>query len=688
MRLLRSLYDQISIIKCGFILFGLVMLLTPNYFLQAQNTVHKTRAKDSLIIAYYIKKSDDYSQAHPDSSLAYLYRALAYSKQKRLVVYQINLTSQIAELADQIGESENLKSFLLQQYNYFKGNKIENGYLEVSPYLAHQYQSLNQYDSAYYYCNVLINTIKRSNPKYNILMTMTLRKRAELYQNEGKFSQAIKDLQRTLPLVDSTNSFLRSSIQLVLGTVYTDFGDKIQALSIFKKLHKSSQQYEDKSIQAYASYYIADLLSSDSTETALKYAKESRMLFEKVNLAQGVLMNQVVLGKIYAYAKDFVNAEKYYSQALKLAPELQLPEIKANMEFELGNIALQKNNFKRALDYCLTSWKYEINSSVVVNKYDVCDCLSKAYKGLGQLSKAQAYAILASQFQDSAKNEAEIRESYKLQNKYELEQKDAIHALEQKQQKEINQQKLRAKNYTIIGLVVFMLLLGALGYMFYKNKQRKNEAFLLKEKEAAQHKFSQELIQFQEEEKTRISRELHDSVGQDLILLKTKAGLNKHEDLEHLAGKTLENVRSITQNLHPFVLQKFGLTTAIKKLLGDIDSSSHIFISEDIDEIDGLLDKQVELNVYRIIQEAMNNILKHAQTPSVELYIKKTDQHIDVQIKDHGKGFDLQHKAAILNSLGLKTMQERSRIINAQFSLSSVINEGTIIQLIIPIKNA
>jgi signal transduction histidine kinase len=136
------------------------------------------------------------------------------------------------------------------------------------------------------------------------------------------------------------------------------------------------------------------------------------------------------------------------------------------------------------------------------------------------------------------------------------------------------------------------------------------------------------------------------------------------------------------------VLEQFGLTAALKKLVKTIDNSTDIFITEEIENIDNLLSKQQELGVYRIAQEAMNNIIKHANSPSALIAAKKDNQFITLCIKDYGKGFDWSEKSTAKNSLGMKTLQERAKILNANLNIDSELEKGTTVYLKIPLKNA
>jgi signal transduction histidine kinase/ligand-binding sensor domain-containing protein len=201
-----------------------------------------------------------------------------------------------------------------------------------------------------------------------------------------------------------------------------------------------------------------------------------------------------------------------------------------------------------------------------------------------------------------------------------------------------------------------------------------------------QEKTTQYIINAQEEERTRVALELHDSVGQQLMLLTRKANSCNNESMEALAKDTLQNVRNISQGLHPAVLERLGFTAGINDLINIIDTNTNLFFTAEIENVDIYLDNQKALHIYRIVQELLNNIVKHAEATSVTINIHKLKSSIEIIIEDNGKGFDYEYQKKFSKSLGMKSLVERSKIINAKLNIISKLKKGTIIQLIFPIQ--
>lgn len=227
---------------------------------------------------------------------------------------------------------------------------------------------------------------------------------------------------------------------------------------------------------------------------------------------------------------------------------------------------------------------------------------------------------------------------------------------------------------TLWFVALILLLIFAISYYFVAqaNKARRLE-----------QGFSQSLLKVQESERTRIARDLHDSVGQQLILLKNQAQIQQNGQMVETASATLEEVRSITRDLHPVVLTQLGLTAALEELIHKLDEHTDIFFTTQLDNIDDALAKDEELNLYRIVQEILNNIVKHAQAASARLTLERMKGKFMLTIEDNGHGFRVEEGGASGTSLGLKTLQERATMLNAKLRIISA-ETGTRITLEIP----
>jgi signal transduction histidine kinase/ligand-binding sensor domain-containing protein len=209
--------------------------------------------------------------------------------------------------------------------------------------------------------------------------------------------------------------------------------------------------------------------------------------------------------------------------------------------------------------------------------------------------------------------------------------------------------------------------------------------------------FSKRLINAHESERQRIAAELHDGLGQNLLLIKNWALLGQRKSSEEdqvrakfgqiseTASVALEETRSIVKNLTPQSLRRFGFTEALTNMLEQIENSTGVVFEQRIDNIDGILPDESELSVYRIIQECMNNVIKHSESPRGTIQVSFRNGELRVIIEDFGKGLD--DDSALENrpgAFGIRSVNERARLLGGSFTIESRKGEGTRVLLRIP----
>ena len=241
-----------------------------------------------------------------------------------------------------------------------------------------------------------------------------------------------------------------------------------------------------------------------------------------------------------------------------------------------------------------------------------------------------------------------------------------------------------------------VVLSYALANKFDLFKREKEQAQALAVQQATT--FSQELIQSQEHERKRIAAELHDSVGQSLILIKNKLLILKKrfddplkvaqqaEDLTETVAHTISEIRSISYGLRPFQLDMLGLTQSIKSLADEVSEVSGIDIRIEADSIDGLFPKDQEINVYRIVQESLNNMVKHSCATKACIRISLSNRLVELTIEDNGKGIQLDAiKVVGKQGFGLRGLQERVSILSGNLEIKPAAPQGTCIQVTLPV---
>ena len=217
----------------------------------------------------------------------------------------------------------------------------------------------------------------------------------------------------------------------------------------------------------------------------------------------------------------------------------------------------------------------------------------------------------------------------------------------------------------------------------------------IEREQRARAEYTLQLIASQEAERERIAGELHDSLGQSLSLIKNHAQLvllqkrlaadtrKEVEIISETTSSAIAEMRRISQDLHPYQLDHLGLTGALKALVDSIGNAGGIAIDARFDMVDDAFPRDAAASLYRIVQEGLNNILKHSRAKTSRITLERDLHEIRLVMKDDGQGFN---PVANGKGMGLRNIAERARIIGGKLKMESKPGDGTRIEIIIPIS--
>jgi signal transduction histidine kinase/ligand-binding sensor domain-containing protein len=214
--------------------------------------------------------------------------------------------------------------------------------------------------------------------------------------------------------------------------------------------------------------------------------------------------------------------------------------------------------------------------------------------------------------------------------------------------------------------------------------------------------FTRQQIESQETDRKHLAAELHDGLGQNLLIasnelqqfLQNDGGSREYVDrAAALLRESIQSVREIASGLHPHHLDRLGFCAAVGAMTETVAHASGLTIHFDCERLDGLLPKETEIHVYRIIQEALSNAVRHASATEIMLQVKKDSGQVEIAITDNGRGFNIpagqrhppftsQKKST--NGFGLSSMNERARIIGGSLRITSSQGSGTTVRLTVP----
>lgn len=499
---------------------------------------------------------------------------------------------------------------------------------------------------------------------------------AQVNQLRGQPKEAATNLYNATALYEKIgDSAALAAANGNLANVYRAMNDLEKSIAVRKNVLQYFIRTNNDPAQVVAAQgLVADYVNLNKFDSVRKYAAFAEELFEN-----GV---QNIIVEYYLYLSE---AAMYVSLSKQDSAILYFD--KAKNVLELIGDETQKVIFTMTSAIAYSQKRSVRPEAELIQEYipkflaeDNLELAKDAYYCLYNISLKQKLNLTPLdyyQLYDSLQrvlSDQENREFVaEMESKYES-QKKTIKI--QAQQKELQQRK--TQNLVLILSSLMLLVTGGFLFARFQLLRSRKEARL-------QEHFTRNLLKNTEDERRRIAGELHDGVGHELLLLKNslQQGVNRTEArIDHI----INDVRMISRNLHPVVLDQIGLKHSIQYLCDQLMEGGGLFVSAEID-YEGQLSRNDELQLYRIIQESLNNVIKYAGAMAAKIDIHPKKDKLCVSIMDNGKGFDVEETMNTERAFGLNSMVQRAKALGGRINISST-PEGTVINLEIPIDNA
>lgn len=500
-----------------------------------------------------------------------------------------------------------------------------------------------------------------------------------LYADKGENVNALRFYQNGLQIAESKNEKLLAAYILKhIGALYISWKKFDDALSYYEKAEKVASEIKETEL-------IADCQNNKGTvfeqqkkyDQALTAYKNALNVYTEKKISSKISMALSNVAIVYKFQKNYPEAIKYNLKALALSTKSNDQWMMAATYNNIGNLYGEMGQYQKSIAYCNKALSIAKNIDALEIIESTYDSMSEAAAKAGDFKAAFEYHKLFSVTNSQFINAESTRQLSELNVKFETEKKQK---LIQQQQFEISK-----RNYWLFGSFLLLFIVLILVYLVYKNSKHKQEKLLQQEFHKQQELASKALFEGEQKERIRIARDLHDSIGQMLAGLRMKLSGAENQD-ENLAivDKTIIEVRNISHNLIPEALN-FGLMSAIDDLADKLNTSGKINIVVNV--LDDVRQHQFAvqdaLSIYRIAQEVLTNVTKHANATKIRLEIKKVENKFVMKIEDDGKGFDVA-KIWESNGLGWKNITARLNLIDGKIQVRSEKLVGTEIKIIIP----
>jgi signal transduction histidine kinase len=491
----------------------------------------------------------------------------------------------------------------------------------------------------------------------------------------------------------------------------TDY-EIVVLLSHQNNLEISSEKYLDKYIQyaksqndtlALARTYsriAINFMQADDFKKSKTFYIKSLYELEKIKDTFRIAAIEMNVGTLYYSVKKDADSALYYFD--KTLPIFQKYNKQNYISYNYNNQAKAyelKGNYKKALEL------YQKTKSIPLDKYDkktrivYYENMASVYDSLKDYKNVALYLNKFINLRDSINNEAQNIAISEINTKYQTAEKDKEIAEEKAKNIEQEAKTSQKNSQLIISLIVLALVIIS-AYLIQKNTRKKQllaeqakdleaqkVSTLLKEQELAS---IDAMIEGQEKERKRIAGDLHDDLGALMATVKLHFDNIETAQNEEAVTKTsslldeaYEKIRTIAHAKNAGVIANQGLLVAVTNMASKISSANTINMEVIAHGLEERLENSLELSLFRMIQELIANIIKHAEATTATIQLTQHEKNLNIIVEDNGKGFDA---VAIKNTgIGLQNIKKRIKHLNGKLDIDSTLGKGTTILVDIPL---
>lgn len=495
---------------------------------------------------------------------------------------------------------------------------------------------------------------------------------------------------------NSDLSVIYSNLSIAYGTI----NKYDEALHYSKKGLAWARGEKDRVKLMNALYaHGGNLVNAKKGSEGLALLDSAKQIAIELNDLNYWYSSDFIIAMYYYNTGQYKKSIEYYTQCLNFARKYNFAEGIGNNFLNIATNEAKLKLYRQAAAHLDSSAKYLNYTINSVSKQTYFENYAEVYKQLGNFTRAFAFkdsaaAIKEKLYQADNIKQLEFRQA---RYNYDLKQKEI---LQLETEKELQKLALHHKNLTIwlfagglCALLTIIILLYR-NFRFKQNLQKKRIEELETEKQLAA---TEAVLKGEEQERTRLAKDLHDGLGGMLSgikysfstmkgnLIMTPENLQAFERGMDMLDSSIKEMRRVAHNMMPEALVRFGLDTALKDFCNDITQSGALTVNYQSLGMENLsMDQTMSITLYRIVQELLNNIIKHASATSAIVQLTKSGQQLTLTVEDDGKGFD----TSILKTpkgIGWVNIRNRVEFLKGKPDITSCPGEGTSVQIEIPI---
>lgn len=636
------------------ILLSTVFLSTSAQTLMNKDSLLRLLPKakeDSHAVLLYINLGQQYDGSEPETAKRYYSMAGELSKK---INYKLGIIKYITNYTYVLNMEGKFDSGLLLNLQSVEIAKEIKDSLYIAKTLVNtgtSYRSMANYDKAVEYYEEGKKIFQRfGNEDTEALLNDILQLLySDMHQYEKgaaygeKAVAALRRLNNPLMLGGALNN---------LGNNYTSLGKIDKANALFKEMLEISKQTGDKYLEHSAYLNLGNNLIQEGNYEGIKdYMEKALALAKELNAMESQVIALKGLSFYYMHRKNYLLAKQYAEEALPLTYANDFKVQRGKLFTQLSNLAYAAQNPQ----------------------------------------EGERYAVLSNAIGDSILSETLQKNAQELEKKYETAAKEAeIKKLEtDKQLQQLTIQKKNVLNYILAGSAVTLLIVSLLVYRIHQHRQKLQQQRITELEKEKQLTATEGVLKGEEQERTRLAKDLHDGLGGMLSgikysfanmkgnLVMTADNALAFERSMDMLDSSIKEMRRVAHNLMPEALVKFGLDTAVKDFCNDINQSGALKVNyQSIGLENAEIQQTTAIAIYRIVQELLNNTIKHAAATNAIVQLTKSDNNISITVEDDGKGFDTSILQAA-KGIGWDNIQHRVNFLKGKLDVHSKPGKGT-----------
>ncbi|MBC8768542.1 hypothetical protein H4O18_11110 [Arenibacter sp. BSSL-BM3] len=615
----------------------------------------KSLGKDSLTVAYYYEYGSTFENSLPDTAMYYYNMARNLSTEIKYRKGEASYASHAIEILNDQGKFRESLDLTLEALRIYEEIGTVKDLAIANLNVGSEWQYLSDFQLAAEYYLKAMKLAEEIGDKR--LQRITNNNLASIFINLKEYVKGLDYANKSLIIAkELKNEYAISSSTLNIATAQLYLKEYDNALANYSEIEKIGLQINDFEVILDGWLGMADVFSAKkSIPQALDYYMKV-IDFSKEKLALEYEMYAYMgISDAYVYLEDYDEAEKFIWKGIDLAQKLGSKYELKDLYLRASGLKEKTKDFQKALEYY------------------------KQYETLN----------------DSIIGEKSITNINLLEAKFDSEKKETmINNLET--EKKINQLAIQQKsslNYLLIGAIVMVVVISFLAFRNYSHKQKLNQQRINELEKEKQLTATEAVLKGEEQERTRLAKDLHDGLGGMLSGIKysfqtMKSDLIMTPDNQKafarsmdMLDSSIQEMRRVAHNLMPESLVRFGLDIALEDYCKGINKSGALQINyQSIGLKDHKFEQTTAITIYRIIQELIGNTLKHAAAKNAIVQVTKSDNLLTITVEDDGKGFDIR----LLNKskgMGWINIKHRVDFLKGKLDVNSKEGNGTSVHI-------